>query len=128
MENFYCIYECNESRFRVYLNHSNSDLSKNFGIINRDSTLLKKFVLAVEAIKTNTSNKSQFNLEQDGNGYKIYAIKVDFHRFYSILAVIESYREIYICRYGKKESQQNTKKLTNIIESIHNIEISKVFS
>lgn len=128
MENFYLIYECNENKFRIYLNQSNSDLSKGFVIINRDSNLKRKFVLVVESVKTNTHNKTQFNLEYEGNGYKIYAIKVDFHRFYSLLRVVDSYREIYICRYGKKESQQNTKKLTTTIESINNIEISKVFS
>ena len=128
MENLYLIHQCEEHRFRVYLNLSNADLSKKFVEINRNEKLTRKFVLVLEAIKIKSSNKTQYNWEGDFDCGSVYAIKVDFHRFYTLQINSEGYRDLYICRYGKKESQENTKKLTDTIESIQNINIQKLLS
>ncbi|MDI9365071.1 MAG: hypothetical protein QM541_08985 [Flavobacterium sp.] len=128
MENFYLIYQCVENKFRVFLNLSNSDLTKKFTEINRDKKTIHKFVLVIEAIKVNSENKTQYNLEADCNNGKIYAIKVDQHRFYTLQTTNNGYRELYISRYGKKESQENTKKLTATIETIKIIQIQKILS
>lgn len=126
MENFYLICECQENRFRVYLNQSNSDLTKKFTEINRNEKLTKKFVLVIEAIKYKTENRTQYNWEADFGSGSVYAIKIDSHRFYTLQITNEGYRELYICRYGKKESQGNTKKLTTTIKTIESIQIKKI--
>lgn len=127
MENFYLIFECNKYKMRVYLNLSNKDLSNKFVDINRDIRLLNKFTIVIEAVKENIANKSQYNWELDIPGIgSVYAIKIDKHRFYTLQIVFSGYRELYICRYGKKESQENTKKLTDTISSIKSIEIQKI--
>ncbi len=126
MENFYIICECHQNRFRVYLNHSNSDLTKKFTEINRNEKLTRKFVLVIEAVKNKTENKTQYNWEADFTFGSVYAIKVDSHRFYTLQAINNGYRELFIYRYGKKESQENTKKLTTTINTIENIQIEKI--
>lgn len=126
MENFYLICSCERNKFRVYLNLSNSELTKKFTEINRSEKLTRKFVLVIEAVKINSHNKTQYNWEMDFGFGSVYAIKVDFHRFYTLEIMCKGYRELYICRYGKKESQENTKKLTSTIESIKNLTIEKI--
>ena len=126
LENFYLICECHKNRFRVYLNQTNSDLVKKFNEINRNEKLTRKFVLVIEAVKVNDYTKSQYNWEADFKCGSVYAIKVDSHRFYTPQVVNNNYRELYICRYGKKESQENTKKLTSTVNSIENIQIEKI--
>ena len=51
MENFYQILFCEKNRFRVFLNHSNSDLVKKFVEINRDSKMLKKLIKVIRPKK-----------------------------------------------------------------------------
>lgn len=126
MENFYIICECHQNRFRVYLNQSNSDLTKKFTEINRNEKLTRKFVLVIEAVKNKTENKTQYNWEADFIFGSVYAIKIDSHRFYTLQAINNGYRELFIYRYGKKESQENTKKLTTTINTIENIQIEKI--
>lgn len=126
MENFYLISECHQNRFRVYLNRSNSDLAKKFTEINRNERLTRKFVLVIEAVKINSHNKMQYNWEADFDCGSVFAIKVDHHRFYTLQMNNANYRELYICRYGKKESQGNTKKLTTTINTIESIQIQKI--
>lgn len=126
MENFYLICECHQNRFRVYLNQSNSDLTKKFTEINRSEKLTRKFVLVIESVKNKTENKTQYNWEADFDFGSVYAIKIDSHRFYTLQITSGGYRELYICRYGKKESQENTKKLTTTINTIQNIQIEKI--
>ncbi len=126
MENFYLLCECHQNKFRVYLNQSNSDLTKKFTEINRNEKLTRKFVLVIEAIKNKTENKTQYNWEEDFEFGKVYAIKIDSHRFYTLQTTNVGYRELYICRYGKKESQENTKKLTTTIKTIQSIQIEKI--
>jgi hypothetical protein len=126
LENFYLIDFCDEYKFRVYLNASNSDVMKKFTEINRNAKCINKFVLIIEAVKQNISNKTQFNFESKCELGDIYAIKVDAHRFYTLCLKSGGYRELYICRYGRKQSQQNTKKLTTTIESIQKISIQKL--
>ncbi|WP_113661766.1 hypothetical protein [Pedobacter nanyangensis] len=128
MENFYLICECHENKFRVYLNQSNSDLVKKFNEINRVEKLTNKFVLVIEAVKINAHNKTQYNWEGECAMGSIYAIKIDSHRFYTLQIVNKGYRELYISRYGKKESEQNTKKLTATIQTIQHIQIQKLLS
>ena len=128
MENFYLIYECSKNKFRVYLNQSNKDLVTNFMLINRSQSVLNKFLLVIEAVKTKIHNRTQYNWEMDLEIGSVYAIKIDLHRFYTLQIERLGFRELYICRYGKKESQQNSKKLIAIIESIDSIDIYKVLS
>lgn len=110
----------------MYLNQSNSDLTKKFTEINRNEKLTRKFVLVIEAVKTNSHNKTQYNWEADFDCGSVYAIKVDTHRFYTLQITNNNYRELFICRYGKKESQENTKKLTTTIDTIESIQIEKI--
>lgn len=126
MENFYLIHYCDENKFRLYLNCSNSDLTKKFTEINRNKKLTNKFVLVIEAIKNKISNKTQFNLEGKCDFGEIYAIKVDNHRLYTLVTKNLGYRELFICRYGRKQSNQNDKKLLSKINSIPNITIQKL--
>lgn len=128
MENFYLIHFCDIHRFRVYLNGSNSDLTKKFTEINRNNVSTNKFVLVIEAVKKNIANKSQFNWEGSSQIGEIYAIKVDEHRFYTLVCKNNGYRELFICRYGRKQTQQNDKKLTDTIDSISKILFQKVLS
>lgn len=128
MENFYEIHSCPKTKFRVFLNGSNQDVLKKFGIINRDEKLLNKFVLVLEAVKKNVATKSQYNWEDTSDLGEIFAIKVNEHRFYTLQCSNDGYRELYICRYGRKQSQQNTKKLTTTIKSISKISIQKLLT
>lgn len=126
LENFYVICECEINKFRVYLNCSNSELLKKFNELNRNEKQLNKFVLVIESIKTNSHNKTQYNFEEKFEFGDVYAIKVDNHRFYTLHTTFKGYRELFISRYGKKESQENTKKLTTTINSIESIQIRKI--
>ncbi len=127
MENYYLIYECELPCFRVYLNQSNSDLVKKFNQINRSNKQTEKFVLIIEAVRMEVANKTQYNKESTCDYGTIYAIKIDEHRFYTIESHENGCKELYISRYGRKQTQTNDKKLTNIIDSISKIEITKVF-
>ena len=128
LEGFYNIHTCEEHKLRLYLNQSNSDLSKKFTELHRSKALINKFVLVIEAVKKGIANSTQWNFESKTSSGDIYAIKVDQHRFYTLTTKSEGYRELYICRYGKKESQKNSKKLTSTIDSISNIQIQKLLS
>ena len=121
MENFYQILFCEKNRFRVFLNHSNSDLVKKFVEINRDSKMLKKLIMVIEAVKINNFNRTQYNYEGKTALGDIYAIKVEQHRFYTLQLSNDRFRELFICRYGKKESEQNDKQLTTTIKAIEQI-------
>lgn len=112
--------------FRVYLNGSNSELLKKFNEINRNPKLTNKFVLVIESVKINIANKTQFNWEASCELGEIYAIKVDSHRFYTLVSKNVGYRELFICRYGKKQTQQNDKKILAIVNSIPKISIQKL--
>lgn len=125
MENFYLIHCCEENKFRVYLNGSNSELIKKFNEINRNHKLTQKFVLVIEAVKVNIANKTQFNWESSCEMGEIYAIKVDNHRFYTLVCK-NTYKDLFICRYGRKQTQENDKKLLAIINSIPKILIQKL--
>ena len=125
MENFYLIHSCKEYKFRVYLNSSNSDVMKKFNQINRNEKTVKKFVLVIEAVKVNVANKSQWNWEARCEMGDIYAIKVDNHRFYTLVCKNHGYRELYISRYGRKQTNTNDKKLLSAINSISKITIKK---
>jgi len=118
LENFYLIHLCEVKKFRVFLNCSNSDVIKKFNQINRDPKAIKKFVLVIEAVKANVANKTQFNKEGSCDLGDIYAIKVNNHRFYTLVCKKGGYKELYISRYGRKQSQKNSKKLTTTINSI----------
>lgn len=126
MENYYLIHQCEKNKFRVYLNFNNSELVKKFTEINRTSVLTNKFVLVIEAVKNNEANRTQFNWEGKCSYGDIYAIKVNEHRFYTIVSFNSGFRELLISRYGKKESEKNDKSLMAIIDSISKIEIKKL--
>lgn len=128
LESFYNIHTCEEFKFRVFLNQSNSDLSKKFTEMHRNDKQKNKFVLVIEAVKRGIANTTQWNFESKSNLGEIYAIKVDQHRFYTLVTKSGGYRELFICRYGKKESQQNSKKLTDTINSISKIQLEKLLS
>jgi hypothetical protein len=125
LEVYYLIHNCDETKFRLFLNQSNSDICKKFNEINKNPKLFKKFILVIEAVKTKVHNKTQFNWEMSFECGEVYAIKIDNHRFYTLVVVNSGYRELYMSRYGKKESQENTKKLISTISSIENISIQK---
>ncbi|WP_396159663.1 hypothetical protein [Flavobacterium sp.] len=125
MEVYYLIHNCDETKFRLFLNQSNSDICKKFNEINKNTKLFRKFILVIEAVKTKVHNKTQFNWEMSFDCGEVYAIKIDNHRFYTLVVVNSGYRELYMSRYGKKESQENTKKLISTISSIENISIQK---
>ena len=126
MENFYLIHICEDNKFRVYLNGSNSDVTKKFTEINRSVKLTNKFVLVIEAVKNNIANKTQFNWEASCDLGEIYAIKIDNHRFYTLVCKNSGYRELYICRYARKQTQQNDKKIVATLNSIPKISIQKL--
>ncbi len=127
MENFYLILECIKNKFRVYLNQSNYELTKKFTEINRNETLKKKFILVIEAVKVKAANKSQYNLEGSFPIGSVYAIKVDQHRLYTLQrSSNDGYRELFIYRHAKKETQKNDKKLNDTIDTIKKIEIEIV--
>lgn len=126
MDNFYLIHCCEENKFRVYLNTSNADVMKKFNQINRNEKTVKKFVLVIEAVKVNVANKSQWNWESSCDLGEIYAIKVDNHRFYTLVCKNLGYRELYISRYGRKQTNSNDKKLIATINSISKITIQKL--
>lgn len=98
---------------------------KKFNEVNRNERLWKKFILVIEAIKINAHNRSQYNFEAKYAFGDVYAIKIDSHRFYTLHTTYMGFRELFISRYGKKESQENTKKLTQTINSIESIDIKK---
>ncbi|WP_114310998.1 hypothetical protein [Winogradskyella arenosi] len=126
MDNFYLIHNCETNKFRVYLNTSNADVMKKFNQINRDEKTVKKFVIVIEAVKVNVANKSQWNWESKCDLGEIYAIKVDNHRFYTLVCKNLGYRELYISRYGRKQTNSNDKKLIATINSISKITIQKL--
>jgi hypothetical protein len=128
LENFYLIHCCEVNRFKVYLNHSNSDVVKKFNEINRNQTTTNKFVLVIEAVKNGVANKSQWNWESRCDLGEIYAIKVNEHRFYTVVSLDYGYRELFICRYGRKQTNTNDKKLMAIIGSISKIELQKLLT
>ncbi|QRM89767.1 hypothetical protein FG167_11190 [Lacinutrix sp. WUR7] len=99
---------------------------KKFNQINRDEKTVKKFVIVIEAVKVNVANKSQWNWESKCDLGEIYAIKVDNHRFYTLVCKNLGYRELYISRYGRKQTNSNDKKLIAIINSISKITIQKL--
>lgn len=101
---------------------------KKFTEINRSKSQTNKFILVIEAVKKNIANKTQFNWEATSQLGEIYAIKVDEHRFYTLVSKSNGYKELYICRYGRKQTQQNDKKLISIIESIPKITFQKILS
>ena len=128
MEYFVCIRNCEIKKFRVYLNTSNSTLTKKFTEISRKPRLVEKFALVIEAVRLDRQNRTQFNWEGKCDYGDIYAIKVDNHRFYTVIINNQGYRNLFICRYGRKQSNQNDKKLTSTIDSISKINIQKFFS
>lgn len=125
---FIQIYKCDIEKYRVYLNSSNAEVFKKFNEISRSQKTVNKFVLVIEAVKLRIDNKTQFNWEGKCDYGDIYAIKVDNHRFYTIIYNHDGYRNLYICRYGKKQSNSNDKTLTSTIDSISKIEIQIFFS
>lgn len=127
MEYFLQIYSCEIEKFRVYLNSTNSTVFKKFNELSRNEKLIKKFVLVIEAVKINAHNKSQFNFEYKSDLGDVYAIKVDNHRFYTLIIKENGYKNLFISRYGRKQTQQNDKKLTKTIQSISEINIKRIF-
>lgn len=125
---FIQIYKCDIEKYRVYLNSSNAEVFKKFNEISRSQKTVNKFVLVIEAVKLRIDNKTQFNWEGKCDYGDIYAIKVDNHRFYTIIYNHDGYRNLYICRYGRKQSNSNDKTLTGTIDSISKIEIQIFFS
>ncbi|MGA9212355.1 hypothetical protein [Kaistella sp.] len=91
--------------------------------VHRDNRSYKKLELVLAAIRLKTANRTQYNFEANLACGKVYAIKVDEHRFYTLEKTSEGYRDYYITKYGRKQSDKNTKKLTDIIDSIDNITI-----
>lgn len=128
LENFYLIHCCEENKFKVYLNHSNSDVVKKFNQINRKQTTTNKFVLVIEAVKNGVANTSQWNWEDSCDLGEIFAIKVDEHRFYTVVTSCLGYKELFICRYGRKQTNTNDKKLLATIGSISKIELQKLLT
>lgn len=124
MDNFCEIHKCEETKFRVFLSFSDNELLKKITEVFRNSAVYNKFNIVIEAVKHNIANRQQFNYESECELGKIYAIKVDKHRFYTLVCKADGYRDLYICRYGKKESQENDKKLTSTITSIHKVTIN----
>lgn len=118
---------CEEYKVKVYLNSSDPEVWKKFQQITRDQRLLHKFTLVIEAVKQNIANKTQWNWESKCDLGNIYAIKVSQHRFYTLIFSREGYRNLFICKYGKKESQSNSKKLLATINSIHSVEPKILF-
>ena len=110
-----------------YLNISNPEVLKKISDLSRDNKHYKQFVLVIQAIKAGFANTTQFNYEGKCSYGDIYAIKVDEHRFYTIIFKNDGYKNFYICRYGKKQSQQNDRKLTTIIDSMSKIELQNFF-
>lgn len=125
MENFYLIHYCDKTRFRLFLNHSNAEVVKKFNEVNRDKISTQKFTLVVEAVKNKFANRTQWNWEGTCELGEIYAIKVAEHRFYTVVSSNDGYRELFICRYGRKQTNSNDKKLTTTIDSISKIEFNK---
>lgn len=126
MDNFYLISFCDEHKFRVYLNSSNAELLKKFNELNRNEKTTRKFILVIESVKEKISNTTQFNYEGSCELGDIFAIKVDNHRFYTLVIKNQGYRELFISRYGRKQSQKNDKKLTTTINSISKLSIQKL--
>lgn len=111
---------------RAYIDISNKELYKKFGEVLSNEKTQKKFLIILKAIEQKIANRTQYNREGKCDLGIIYAIKIDNHRFYTIESTVGSWRELFICRYGKKQSQTNDKKLTDTINSIKEIEIKKV--
>ena len=125
MENFYLIHSCEIYKFKAYLNMGNAEVIKKFHEINRKEILTDKFILVLESVKKGIANKSQWNWEDSTPLGEVYAIKVSEHRFYTLVIISNGVKELFISRYGKKESNTNDKKLTATIKSISKIEIQK---
>jgi len=127
LEFFIQIYICEQNKFRVFLNSSDSDVFKKFNEISRNERTVSKFSLVIESVKLRIQNRTQFNYEGKCEYGDIYAIKVDNHRFYTIIYNHDGYRNLYITRYGRKQSNTNDKTLTTTINSISKIEIQPFF-
>lgn len=123
MSNFCLIRSCEINRARFYLNFDDSELMTKMSNVHRDNRSYKKLELVLAAIRLKTANRTQYNFEANLACGKVYAIKVDEHRFYTLEKTSEGYRDYYITKYGRKQSDKNTKKLTDIIDSIDNITI-----
>jgi hypothetical protein len=96
LESFYTIHTSKEHKFKVYLNHSNSELTKKFSELHRDKKLKRKFVLVILAIREHIANSTQWNFESKSPLGDIYAIKVEQHRFCTLVRKSEGYRELYV--------------------------------
>jgi hypothetical protein len=92
------------------------DVQKNLASVLKSNQ--KKFYRCIKAIEGNFANRTQYNLEKDCDNGKVYAIKINLHRFYTLDITENGKRCLYISKYGKKQSQTNDKKLTKIIESV----------
>ena len=103
----------------------NAEVIKKFHEINRKEILTDKFILVLESVKKGIANKSQWTWEDSTPLGEVYAIKVSEHRFYTLVIISNGVKELFISRYGKKESNTNDKKLTATIKSISKIEIQK---
>lgn|GEM_PF-2006223 len=119
MNNFVEI--CDEQGCSIYIDYTDKELNKKITEINRNQSLKNKFNLVLKSLIENTFNKTIFNFEHKCTDGKVYAIKVDNHRFYTLALPDGNQRRYFISRYGKKESQQNDKKLTKIIETVCDI-------
>lgn len=126
MDYFYRIYGNDESKFQVFLNVSDQDLLKKFSLIHRNPTSVNKFKIIIKAIERDITNKTQWNWEGTCSYGEIYAIKIDEHRIYTVVHVHNSIKCLFMCKYGRKQSQKNDKKLNNIIRSISNLSFQKV--
>ena len=104
----------------------NTDLLKKYSELHRQIKVIDKLIIVLEAVKKNVANTSQYNFEGNSKYGKVFAIKIDQHRFYTIDTSKAGYRILYICRYEKKESQKNTKKIKQSIEAIDKIEINLI--
>lgn len=125
MESYFLIYTSENSNFKVYLNISNSEVSKKFSELSRKPKLMNKFLLIIKAVESNEHNRTQFNHEDECDYGRIFAIKINEHRLYTIVHNDKGIRNLYISRYGRKQSQKNDKNIKSIIDSIRKIIIHK---
>lgn len=83
-------------------------------------------MIVLEAVKNNVHTTEQFNYESECPDGKIYAIKVDDYRFYTIMNLFDSYRDLYISKYEKKKTNKNNKKINQSLDSISLRSIEKI--
>ncbi|MFM9400795.1 hypothetical protein ACKLNQ_02510 [Myroides odoratimimus] len=90
---------------------------------------LEKFKLVLYAVRDEIANRTQFNREGDCSLGVIYAIKVGQHRFYSIYTnnPMDNYRELYVCKYEKKQTQKNNNTINETLKAIKKLEFNKLF-